>query len=436
MIPLPDFSAHRNTVLDRLGEDEAVLLFGSPTHLRNGDSDYRYRPDSDVYWLTGWEDPQVAIFLRNGDEPLTMFVQARDPTREVWDGFRPGPEGAKTDFGADAAFEIAEIEKELARLLQGVSKLHYGFARDGDNDAMLMTCIRKAARAARRNGLSSPETFYAPSLLLHEIRLLKNEAELTLMRDAARISGLAHLGAMKLTRPGMHEYQIEAALESCFRVNGSTGPGYTSIVAGGANATVLHYVRNRDPLVDGDLLLVDAGCEVAYYTADITRTWPINGRFTEPQRQVYEGVLRAQLAAIDAVKPGNTLNDVHNAAVRVLTQTMVAVGLLEGEVDDLISDESFKKYYMHGTSHWLGLDVHDVGVYGRDGETRPLVPGMVLSVEPGLYIAAGDTDAPEALRGIGVRIEDDVLVTAAGHEVLTDAVPKSVADLEAICSSS
>ena len=431
---LPDFSAHRAAALDRLGDDEAILLFGAPTHLRNGDSDYRYRPESDVYWLTGWEDPQVVIFLRKGDEPLTMFVQPKNPEREVWDGFRPGPDGARADFGADAAYDVAELDKELPRLLQGVSKLHYGFARDGDHDALLMSSIRTAARAARRNGLSSPETFYAPSLMLHELRLIKTPTEIALMREAARVSGEAHKAAMRASRPGCHEYQIEAIIESCFKENGSTGAGYTCIVAAGANATVLHYVRNRDVLAEGDLLLVDAGCEIAYYTADITRTWPISGVFSTPQRRVYEGVLRAQEQAIAAAIPGNTLNDVHDAAVRALTECMVELGLLEGDVDERINDESFKRYYMHGTSHWLGLDVHDVGSYGRNGETRPLEPGMVLTVEPGLYIAKDDEAAPAELRGIGVRIEDDVLVTADGPDVLTAGVPKTVAELEQICS--
>jgi len=317
-----------------------------------------------------------------------------------------------------------------------VSTLHYAFAVDSEHDALLMTSIRTAARAARHNGLSSPETFHALSRVLHEIRLIKTDAELALLREAARISGEAHQALMRAATPGMHEYQLEALLEAHFLEHGSTGAGYTPIVAAGENATVLHYVRNRDRLEDGDLMLVDAGCEIGYYTADITRTWPVSGRFSEPQRRVYEQVLRAQEEAIDAVRPGNTLTDVHQAAVRALTRGMLELGLLEGELEDRIADESYKRYYMHGTSHWLGLDVHDVGTYGRDGQARPLAPGMVLTVEPGLYIAAGDTQAPSDLRGIGVRIEDDVLVTPDGPEVLTAGVPKTVDEIERVCSGS
>ena len=435
MHELPNFASHRASVLDRLSEDEAVLVFGAPTHLRNGDADYRYRPDSDVFWLTGWEDPQVAVFLRPGADPFTLFVQERDPKREVWDGSRPGPEGARRDFNANAAFTFAEIAKELPRLLQGVTTLHYAFAQDPEHDALVMTSIRTAARAARNNGLSYPETFHTLSRVLHECRLIKTSSELALLREAAKVSADAHKVLMGAATPGMREFQLEGLLEAHFLENGSTGAGYTPIVATGANATVLHYVRNRDVLQDGDLVLVDAGCEIAYYTADITRTWPVSGSFSTPQRQIYEGVLRAQEAAIAAVKPGNTLFDVHQAAVRSLTETMVRLHLLEGDVDDLIADESYKRYYMHGTSHWLGLDVHDVGAYGRNGQVRQLAPGMVLTVEPGLYVALDDERAPEPFRGIGVRIEDDVLVTPEGREVLTDSVPKTVAELESICSS-
>ena len=272
MPPMPDFAAHRASLLERLGDDEAVLVFAGPTHLRNGDADYRYRPDSDLYWLTGWEDPEAVAWLRPGEEPLTMFVQARDKEREQWDGRRPGPEGAKASFGADAAFTIAELEKELPRLLQGVRKLHYGFAVDADHDSLLMASIKKAARAARQNGLSWPETFISPSLLLHELRLHKTDDELAVLREAARIGSMAMKAAMARSEPGLNEYQIEALLTATYLEHGSNGPGYTPIVAGGAGATILHYITNRERLQDGELLLVDAGCEFALYTCDITHT--------------------------------------------------------------------------------------------------------------------------------------------------------------------
>ena len=429
----PDFAAHRQALLDRLEEDEAVLLFGGPHHLRNGDAEYRYRPDSDVYWLTGWPDPEVAIFLRPGEEPLTIFCQPKNKEREIWTGYRPGPDGARDDFGADAAFPIDELEAELPRLVQGVSKLHYAFARDADHDALLAGAIRKAARLARKNGLSVPETFHAPSHLLHELRLIKKDDELTVLREAARIGVQAHVAAMAKAAPGVFEYEVESLIDYIFRSEGGTGPGYNSIVAGGANACVLHYITNREELRDGDLLLIDAGAEFQYYTVDITRTFPVNGTFSEPQRRVYQWVLDAQLAAIDEARPGRPYKAMHDAAVRILTEGMLDLGLLEGEIDTLIEEEAFKKYYMHGTGHWLGLDVHDVGVYARHGESRLLEPGMLVTVEPGLYIAADDEDAPEELRGIGIRIEDDVLVTDGDPDVLTGAAPKTIEDVEAAC---
>lgn len=430
-MPTPDFAAHRAAVLERLAEDEAVLVVGGPLRTRSNDTEYPYRPDSDVYWLTGWEDPEVAVFLRPGEAPLTMFVQRKDREREVWEGFRPGPDGARADYGADVAYTWDELPDQLPKLLQGVRVLHYAFARDPEMDALLAGAITKAARAARKNGLTVPETFHHPAVLLHELRLVKNARELEVMRRAAAISGLAHREAMAATRPGRFEYEIEAVLLSAFRRHGSTGPGYTPIVAGGANACVLHYVRNRDRLEDGQLLLVDAGGEHGWYTADITRTWPVGGRFTGPQRAVYEHVLRAQYAAIDAVRAGRPFTEVHDAAVRVLTEAMVDLELLEGDVDTLIEEERYKRYYMHGTSHWLGLDVHDVGRYCRGGASRVLQPGMVLTIEPGLYIPPDDEDAPEHLRGIGVRIEDDVVVTDGEPEVLTSDVPKEIAAIEA-----
>lgn len=431
-MPRPDFAAHRKLVLDRLAEDEAVLLIGAPTRIRSNTSEYPYRPDSDVFWLTGWEDPEVAVFLRPGEAPFTMFVQRKDREREIWDGFRPGPEGARADFGADVAYTWDELGQELPRLLQGVRALHYAFGRDADMDALVTGAITRAARAARRNGLTVPETFHHPAALLHELRLVKRPDEIAVMRRAAAISAAAHREAMAATRPGMREYEIEAVLLSAFRRHGSTGPGYIPIVAGGNNSCVLHYIRNRDLLRERELLLVDAGCEHWYYTADITRTWPVDGRFTGPQRAVYELVLRAQLASIDAARAGRPVTEVHDTSVRLLTEAMVELGLLEGDVDTLIREETYKRYYMHGTSHWLGLDVHDVGRYARDGAARTLEPGMVLTVEPGLYIAPDDEDAPEHLRGIGIRIEDDVLVTDGEPEVLTAEVPKTVEAIEAL----
>ena len=313
----------------------------------------------------------------------------------------------------------------------GVSRLHYAFGRDADHDVLLTGAIAKAARAGRRNGLTTPETFHHPSLLLHELRLRKNREEIDCIKRAASITAQAHLAAMQCTAPGIHEFDIEAELVRTFQRSGSNGVGYTPIVAAGNNANVLHYVRNRAPLCDGDLLLVDAGCEVSYYTADVTRTWPINGRFTDAQRRVYTCVLDAQVRAIEQCRPGTPHAEIHHTALRALTEGMVELGLLKGPVEDRIEDESYKKWYPHGTSHRLGLDVHDVGSYGRNGRSRALEPGMVLTVEPGLYIPLDAQDAPAELRGIGVRLEDDVLITESAPEVLTADAPKTLDEVEA-----
>ncbi len=427
-----DFRMNRARLLERLGPQEAVLLFGAPEHLRNGDSHYKYRPDSDVYWTTGWEEPDCAVFLRPGEKPFVLFVQPKDATREVWDGYRPGPQGARLDFGADEAFAIGDLPTQLPRLLSGVETLHYGFGKDADHDGLITGAIRKEARMARTHGHSVPETFVAPSRLLHELRLRKSEAEIEIMRAAGRVSANAHVRAMQATKPGATEYEIEATLMDTFLRSGSTGAGYNPIVATGHHATTLHYVTNRATLADGELLLVDAGCEMSWYTADVTRTWPVNGRFSDAQRAVYDVVLEAQLACIEAVRPGADLGGIHDLAVQILTEGMIRLGLLSGTSAERIADRAFSRFYMHFTSHWLGLDVHDVGAYGRRGLRTPFEPGFVLTVEPGLYIPKDATDVDPSLRGIGIRIEDDVLVTADGHDVLTHGVPKHPVEIEAL----
>ncbi|MEN0065872.1 MAG: aminopeptidase P N-terminal domain-containing protein [Myxococcota bacterium] len=431
-----DFRDHRKRLLANLQEDEAVLVFGAPTRRRNGDSDYRYRPNSDLFWLSGWEDPQCAAFLRpGGDETFVLFVQPRDPAREVWDGRRPGPEGAINTYGADAAYTFAELEEELPRLLEGVTTLHHQFALDPDNDAVVMASINRAARAGRRKGFATPQTFHVFEKTLHELRLHKTAPEIAVMREAAALTDQGHRAAMAFTRPGVHEYEVEAVLRAPWDRGGSTGPAYTPIVAAGDNATVLHYVTNRDVCKAGELLLIDAGCEVAYYACDVTRTFPVDGTFTPAQRDAYEVVLAAQLASIDACRAGRSFDDVHAESVRVLTEGMVSLGLLSGTVDELIEKGEFRKYYMHSTSHWLGLDVHDVGTYAKDGDVRRLTPGVVLTVEPGLYVAADDETAPDALRGLGIRIEDDVHVTDGDPDVITGDIPKRVTDVEAACQA-
>lgn len=430
-------AAHRAAYLEALG-DHAALIFASPTRPRNGDADYRFRQNSDLLYLSGWKDPEAALLLRPGaDRPTILFVQPRDPERETWTGRRPGPEGAIALYGADGAFAIDQLWSLLPELLQGYRTLHYRFAEDAERDRALVAAVGAARKMSRRTGLDVPDAFIDPARSLHELRLIKSDAEIGILREAARITAAAHAAAMAVTAPGVFEYELEAAIEGTFRRMGGSGAGYTSIVGGGENATILHYHTNEDVLQDGDLVCVDAGGEFDGYTADVTRTWPVGGRFSAIQRQAYEIVLDAQVLAIAACRAGNRFLDVHQVATRRLARGMLELGLFpgdpadEGLIDQLIADGRSKRYYMHGTSHWLGLDVHDAGVYNEAGASRLLQPGMVLTVEPGLYVPIDDLDAPEALRGLGIRIEDDVLVTVGAPEVLTAAIPKAVDAVEA-----
>jgi len=429
------FQVHREQYLEQLGSGFA-LLCAPAICVRNGDADYRYRQESSFYYLTGWEHPEaVALFRPGTEQPYILFVQAKDPAREIWTGRRPGPEGAIRDFGADGAFGFDELAEKLPELVQGASHLHYAFGTDREMDDLLLGAIRKARQKAHRNGLEVPVNFSDPGTLLGELRLRKSEAELTRIREAVSISVDAHLEAMRQARVGIHEYEIEAIIDGTFRSRGGNGPGYTSIVAAGDNATILHYIENDDVVEAGELVLIDAGCEFEYYTADITRTWPVNGAFTPAQRAVYDVVLGAHEAVLALAAPGVPFQDLHDLAVRKLTEGMVRIGLLEGEVDELITEETYKRFYMHKTGHWLGLDVHDVGRYFLDGQSRPLEPGMLFTVEPGIYVAPDDEAAPEQYRGIGVRIEDDVLVVDGGVEVLSARLPREADTIEGIVGS-
>jgi Xaa-Pro aminopeptidase len=433
---------NRARLLERLGEDEAVLVFSSPEHLRNNDAEYRYRQHSDVLWLTGWCDPECAVLVRKGaDQPVVMFVQPKDLEREIWTGRRPGPRGAEQLYGADAAFDFGELTETLPGMLQGVRTLHYRFADSADHDRMLMRAISKARRAARRSGLDVPVIFADPELVLHDLRLRKTDAEMAILRHAAAITAEAHISAMAATAAGVYEYEIEALIDSTFRRRGGWGAGYTTIVGGGDNATILHYIVNNAELNAGTLVCVDAGCEVDGYTADVTRTWPVDGVFTPAQRELYQAVLDAEEAAIEACQVGTTHHEIHQLTTRLLTQSMCRLGLLEGDADDaddvdrLIEAGEQKRYFMHGTGHWLGLDVHDVGAYAGGGTSTVLAAGMVLTIEPGIYVGAHDARAPERFRGIGIRIEDDILVSDDGPVNLTEAIPKSIGAVEAACQS-
>ncbi len=427
------FAANRARLLGALGPGEALLLFGGAEVHRNSDSTHRFRVHSDVHYLSGWEDPEVALLIRAGsDKPFVMFVQPRDPEKEIWDGLRPGPEGAKERYGADAAWSIEELGKQLPDLLLGYRVLHYRFAEDAARDRTVRHAVQVAARKARRETWQdTPDTFVDPERLLHELRLTKTPDELELLRQAAAITAEAHLAAMAMTRPGVHEYELEARIDHTFRARGGVGPGYETIVGGGANATILHYRSNQEPLREGELVCVDAGCEYGLYTADVTRTWPVSGRFTDAQRELYEVVLDCQKACVEASRPGASWKELGDLCNRMLTEGMVRIGLLAGEPDQLIADKKHKKYFPHGLGHWLGMDVHDVGAYTRAGTSRPFAPGNVLTIEPGLYVRPDDPDAPERFRGLGVRIEDDVLITEGAPEILTASIPKEIADIEA-----
>ncbi len=411
-----------------------LVLFATPTAIRNNDVEHEYRQSSDLFYLSGFDEPETVLVLSSvaEKEKFVLFVRPRDPERETWDGRRAGIEGALRDFGADAAYPIGELAARLPELLLGASELHYSFGRHREQDDVMFAALDAARRRGRR-GAVYPTRMIDAEVKLHEQRLFKSADELAIMRRASLISGEAHLAAMKAARPGLNECEIDALFRGIFRKHGCERPAYEPIVGSGVNATILHYRKNNRDMQDGELLLIDAGCELDYYASDVTRTFPVNGRFSPAQRRIYELVLEAQERAIERAKSGATLDDVHVASAEVITRGLIELGLVEGPFDDAMREMRYKPFYMHKCSHWLGMDVHDVGAYYRDGKGRPLEPGMVLTVEPGIYISEHATGAAEPYRGIGVRIEDDVLVTPAGNEVLTAQIPRSVDAVERAC---
>jgi Xaa-Pro aminopeptidase len=422
------FEARRRRLLSAMGEGVLVLAAGAEVS-RNRDTHYPFRSDSYFHYLTGFPEPDAVLVLVAGAEPRQiLFCRDKDLEREIWDGYRFGPEAARTVFGFDDSHALCRLDEILPSLLENQSALHYLLGEDSAWDKRVMAWLN-SVRVKARSGVSAPGSLIDARALLDEMRLIKAEDELDKMRRAAAISVDAHRRAWRATRPGRYEYEIEAELLHAFRQGGAESPAYPSIVAGGAHACILHYIGNDQRLNDGDLLLIDAGAEFAGYAADITRTYPVNGRFSAAQKAVYEIVLAAQAAAMQQIVPGHRWNEGHDAAVRVLTRGMVDLGLLHGEVDGLIEQNAYKTYYMHRTGHWLGRDVHDAGEYKLAGDWRPLQPGMTLTVEPGMYIRPAP-DVPEAFWNIGIRIEDDVHVTATGCEVLTEALPRSVAGIE------
>ncbi len=428
-----EFARRRKQLMAMMEPNSIAILPSAPERTRSRDTEYSFRQDSDFYYMSGFVEPESVMVLIPGREhgEYVMFCRERDREKETWHGYRAGPEGVCERFGADDAFPIDDIDDILPGLIEGRERVYYAMGKDAEFDHQVMVWIN-AIRAKVRTGAIPPGEFLDLDHLLHDMRLYKSAAEARVLKRAGEITAAAHTRAMKACKPGMYEYQLEAEIHHEFAINGARFPAYNTIVGGGKNGCVLHYVDNNDVLQDGDLVLIDAGCELDYYAADITRTFPVNGKFSPEQRALYELTLKAQYAAIDTIRPGNHWNEPHEASVRVITEGLVELGLLIGEVEQLIEEEAYKEFYMHRIGHWLGIDVHDVGDYRVGGEWRVLEPGMCMTVEPGIYVSPDNAGVDAKWRGIGIRIEDDVLVTKDGCEILTADVPKTIDDIEAL----
>lgn len=433
LLPSSEFAQRRQALMNMMGPGSIAILPAAPHYHRNRDTEYRYRQDSDFYYLTGFAEPESVICLVPGrpQGEFIVFCRERDREMETWNGYRAGPEGAVKDFGANDAFPIADIDDIISGLIEGRSRVFVSMGAQPVFDQRLMGWVN-GIRAKSRAGLHAPGEFLMLDHLLHDLRLFKSAEEIRIMRKVAAISSRAHIRAMQAARPGMMEYELEAEVMHEFLKNGCPAPAYNSIVGSGNNACILHYVDNNKVMQDGDLVLIDAGGELDHYAADITRTFPVNGKYSPEQKAIYELVLASQLAAIAAVKPGVSWNAPHEIVVDILTEGLLDFGLLSGSKTECLEKSLYRQFFMHRTGHWLGMDVHDVGDYKIENQWRELELGMVMTVEPGLYIAPDCATVDAKWRGIGVRIEDDVLVTKTGHEVLTQAAPKTVVDIEAL----
>ncbi|WP_333873913.1 Xaa-Pro aminopeptidase [Methylobacter sp.] len=432
-----EFKKRRKLLMQHIGKGNIALIGSAAVRARNRDVNYPFRQDSDFYYLTGFNEPDsLAVFIPGRKQgEYILFCREFDEKKALWEGAHAGLEGATTHYKADDSFPIDDLDDILPGMLEDKGKVYYPIGRDSDLDHNLLVWINHI-RSQSRSGVTAPGELASLEHILHEMRLFKSPEELKLMRRAADVSASAHVKAMQKCQPGLYEYQVEAEIIYNFIQGGLRAVAYPSIVAGGKNACVLHYTENADKLKSGDLLLIDAGAECDHYAADITRTFPVSGRFSDPQKQLYQLVLDAQAAAIEQIKPGLPWHLAHEASVEVLTKGLVTLGLLKGKVSKLIKDEKYKQFYMHRIGHWLGMDVHDVGDYKLDKEWRLLEAGMVLTIEPGLYIPEDCLTVDEQWRGIGIRIEDDVLVTAEGHEILTGGVPKTIAEIESLMQAS
>lgn len=432
MIAQQEYQTRRKNLAQRLPEGSIALIPAAHEVLRNGDAHYRFRQDSNFYYLTGFDEPDALLAIIGGKEGHSiLFNRPRNPAEEQWTGIRLGQEGALTELGMQEAFSVQNLTEELPKLMAGKSAVYYALARNSELDKIITKALINTKGQVRR-GIKAPSSLCDLEPILGEMRLIKSKAELDLMREAARISVAAHLRAMRHCKHARHEYELEAELIYEFTRQSCRSVAYDSIVGSGENACVLHYTANNQPLKQGDLVLIDAGGEYQNYAADITRTFPVSGKFSPEQKMIYELVLQAQKAGIAAIKPGLAWNSVQQIIWRILTEGLCELGILQGQVDKLLEQEAYKPFYMHNSGHWLGLDVHDTGLYKIEGQWRPLEEGMVLTVEPGLYISSNTPGVDKRWWGIGVRIEDDVLVTKTGHEVLTGALPVDVAEIEAL----
>ncbi|WP_462158926.1 Xaa-Pro aminopeptidase [Pseudoalteromonas sp. GB56] len=430
-----EYLARQHQLLAQMKHNSVAVIPAAKEITRSRDTEFPFRQDSDFFYLTGFNEPDAMLVLIKGEEQKSViYVRAKDKTAEIWHGRRMGAEAAVTQLPVDEAYTLAELDQGLIDAVNQKSTLYFGQGVYKDIDEQIFTLLN-TLRGAPKKGYRAPEVIRDVRTLVHEMRLFKSPAEQTIMRRAGEISADAHKRAMRFAKPGATEYQLEAELHHHYAMNGARYPAYGTIVGGGDNATILHYTENESPLKDGDLVLIDSGCELEGYAADITRTFPVNGTFSDAQKAVYNVVLKAQYAALDLVKPGNTLAQAAQVVNRVLTEGLIDLGLLEGNLEELLESQAYRAFYMHGLGHWLGLDVHDVGEYKQDEKDRPFEPGMVLTIEPGLYISE-DAPVAEQYRGIGIRIEDDVLVTENGHENLTASVPKEIAEIEALMQES
>ncbi|MDB3994686.1 Xaa-Pro aminopeptidase [Gammaproteobacteria bacterium] len=426
-----NFSERRDLLADKVLEDSAIIVSAASVKSRISDTEYSYRQDSNFYYLSGYEEPESLILIRpNQDkERFVIFCRDRDPLREQWDGFRTGQEGVIQDYGADAAYSINSIDEIMPKLLEGAKNIYFSMSAPCGVDAKISSWVEDI-RKNTRSGAEPPQNLLSLDSILHEMRLIKESDEMDLMKKAANITTEAHIRAMQSVRPGMYEYQLEAEYLYAFNKNGARSPAYNSIVGGGNNSCILHYVENNAELKDGDLVLVDAGCEYQYYASDVTRTFPVNGKFSPEQREIYSIVLEAHKQSMEQAKPGNKWNLMHEKSVEVIVEGLLSIGLLQGSRDEIIDKGEYSKFYMHRIGHWLGMDVHDVGSYKQDGDWRPLEEGMVMTVEPGIYILDSMEGVDDKWKGIGVRIEDDIAITESGLEILTPDVPRTIEEVE------